>query len=522
MSADGVTRRPNRVSGQRLSTLATELGWHGSAAHTVIVSGVTGSSHNVLPGDVFFAIPGARFHGADYVTLAASAGAVAIVTDAQGEKLSLVSGLPVLVSLDPRRDLGVAAARLYGTDQSSPVTFGVTGTNGKTTVAYLLDALLRQLGATTGLSSTSERVVAGRKHPSGLTTPEADEIHALLALMSESGVSHAVLEVSAHALTRQRVSGVLFDVVAFTNFSHDHLDDYATMEDYFLAKADLFDRGRALRGVICVDDAWGRRLAQEANIPVVTVASTTGGDAVAADWRVGVTATTLSSTSFVLEAPDGATLAATVPLVGDFSATNAAIAIVMLVENGFSLNDIRQSLGASATTIDVFVPGRTEIVSGDTGPTFYVDYGHTPEAFARTLSSLRALTPGRLTMVFGADGDRDATKRADMGRIAATGADVVVITDFHPRTEDPAVIRSALMRGAAEAGSTAQLHEIADQREAVRFALEGAQQGDTILFAGPGHEDYQEVNGTKIPYDARADVRQALREAGWPPREAHE
>jgi len=521
MSADGVTRRPNRVSGQRLSTLAAELGWNGSAAHTVIVSGVTGSSHNVLPGDAFFAVPGARFHGADHAAAAAAAGAAAIVTDAGGQKASLATGLPVLVSLDPRRDLGLAAARLYGTDHSSIVTFGVTGTNGKTTVAYLLDALLRHLGATTGLSSTSERVVAGRKHPSGLTTPEADEIHALLALMSESGVSHAVLEVSAHALTRQRVSGVRFDVVAFTNFSHDHLDDYATMEDYFLAKADLFDRGRAMRGVICVDDAWGRRLAHDADIPVVTVASTTSGDAVAADWRVGVTATTVSSTSFVLEAPDGATLVATVPLVGDFSATNAAIAIVMLVENGFPLNDIRQSLGATAT-IDVFVPGRTEIVSGDTGPTFYVDYGHTPEAFARTLSSLRALTPGRLTMVFGADGDRDASKRADMGRIAATGADVVVITDFHPRTEDPAVIRSALMRGAAEAGSTARLHEIADQREAVRFSLEGAQQGDTILYAGPGHEDYQEVNGTKIPYDAREDVRQALREAGWPPLEAHE
>jgi len=521
MSADGVTRRPNRVPPKPLSTLAIELDWSGTALDSVLVSGVTGSSQNVLPGDVFFAVPGARCHGADYVTLAASAGAVAIVTDAQGEKLSLESGLPVLVSLDPRKDLGLAAALIYGTNQTSLATFGVTGTNGKTTVAYLLDALLRRLGATTGLSSTSERIVAGSAYPSGLTTPEADEIHALLSLMVEADVSHAVLEVSAHALTRQRVSGVRFDVVAFTNFSHDHLDDYATMEDYFLAKADLFDRGRAIRGVICVDDAWGRRLAQEADIPVVTVASTTSGDAVAADWRVGVTATSVSSTSFVLEAPDGETLTATVPLVGDFSATNAAIAIVMLVENGFPLNDIRQSLGATGT-IDVFVPGRTEIVSGGTGPTFYVDYGHTPEAFARTLSSLRALTPGRLTMVFGADGDRDATKRADMGRIAATGADLVVITDFHPRTEDPAVIRSALMRGAAEAGSTAQLHEIADQREAVRFALEGAQQGDTILYAGPGHEDYQEVNGTKIPYDAREDVRQALREAGWPPREAHE
>jgi UDP-N-acetylmuramoyl-L-alanyl-D-glutamate--2,6-diaminopimelate ligase len=521
MSAGGVTRRPNRVSAQALSTLAAELGWRGSAFDGVIVSGVTGSSHNVLPGDLFFAVPGARFHGAEYVTLAAAAGAVAILTDPQGEEPSRATNLPVFVSPNPRKDLGLAAALIYGTNQTSMTTFGVTGTNGKTSVAYLLDALLRQVGATTGLSSTSERIVAGSAYPSGLTTPEADEIHALLSLMLEADVSHAVLEVSAHALTRQRVSGVRFDVVGFTNFSHDHLDDYATMEDYFLAKADLFDSTRARRGVICVDDVWGRRLAEEADIPVVTVASATSGDAVSADWRVGVSATTVSSTSFVLEAPDGETLSATVPIVGDFSATNAAIAIVMLVESGFSLNDIRQSLGATAT-INVFVPGRTEIVSGDDGPTFYVDYGHTPEAFARTLSSLRAVTPGRLTMVFGADGDRDTTKRADMGRIAATGADVVVITDFHPRTEDPAAIRAALMRGAAEAGSPAHLHEIADQRDAVRFALLGARSGDTILYAGPGHEDYQEVNGTKIPYNAREDVRQALREAGWSPREAHQ
>jgi UDP-N-acetylmuramoyl-L-alanyl-D-glutamate--2,6-diaminopimelate ligase len=521
MSADGVTRRPNRVPAQPLSTLATALDWRGSALDSVFISGVTGSSHNVVPGDLFFAVPGARFHGADYVTHAAAAGAVAIVTDAQGEKPSVVTGLPVLVSMNPRKDLGLAAALIYGTNKASMATFGVTGTNGKTTVAYLLDALLRQLGARTGLSSTSERIVAGTAYPAGLTTPEADEIHALLSLMREADVSHAVLEVSAHALTRQRVSGVRFDVVGFTNFSHDHLDDYATMDDYFLAKAELFDSARATRGVICVDDVWGRRLVEEVDIPVVTVASATSGDAVAADWRVAVTATTVSSTSFVLEAPGGETLTATVPLVGDFSATNAAIAIVMLVENGFPLNDIRQSLGATAS-IDVFVPGRTEIVSGDDGPTFYVDYGHTPEAFARTLGSLRAVTPGRLTMVFGADGDRDTTKRTEMGRIAATGADVVVITDFHPRTEDPAVIRSALMHGAASAGSPAQLHEIADQREAVRFSLVDARSGDTILYAGPGHEDYQEVNGTKIPYNAREDVRQALRDAGWPPREAHE
>lgn len=519
MSADGVTRRPNRGSGLRADELASELGWSGSAGDSVVVSGVTGSSSDVRPGDLFFAIPGARFHGATYATQAAAAGAFAVVTDVSGEAACRASGLPVLISLDPRKDLGLAAARVYGTRDNTMVTFGVTGTNGKTTVAYLLEALIRHLGKTTGLSTTAERIVAGITHVGGLTTPEADEIHALLAVMAEAEVSHAVLEVSAHAISRHRISGVDFDVVGFTNFSQDHLDDYASMEEYFLAKAALFAPQHASRGVVCVDDVWGRRLVEQTRIPVTTVASATRGDAVTAEWLVTVTSSTIASTSFTLRGPGAPLLAATVPLVGDFSATNAGLAIVMLVESGISLDEIAHALGPAAT-IDVFVPGRTEIVSGDSGPTFYVDYSHTPEAFARTLDALRPLTPGRLTMVFGADGDRDTTKRRDMGRIAATGADVVIITDFHPRTEDPAAIRDALMRGAADAGSTAQIHEIANQREAVRFALVGAHAGDTILYAGPGHEDYQEVNGRKIPYNARQDVRDALSEAGWPPRKA--
>ena len=517
MSADGMMPRPTRAIGVSLAELAQELGWSGEAPAAQTVVGITGSSRSVRCGELFFALPGARFHGADHAAQAVSAGAVAIVTDTVGASKIDNPGVPVLVSPDPRRDLGIAAATIYGTHDSGLTIFGVTGTNGKTTVAYLLDALLRQVGLTTGLSSTSERVIAGFAQTSGLTTPEADEMHALLAAMREASVSHAVLEISAHAVTRERVAGVQCDVVGFTNFSQDHLDDYASMEDYFLAKSALFTPERASRGVVCVDDAWGRRLAASAGIPLVTVASDSVGDAVEADWRVTVLQSSTEATTFITSARNGESLEATVPLVGDFSATNAAIAIAMLVESGITLAHIRDALGSSAL-IDVFVPGRTEIVSGDTGPTFYVDYSHTPEAFARTLAALRTVTTGRLTMVFGADGDRDTTKRAEMGRIAAVGADVVVITDFHPRTEDPQKIRSALMSGAVSAGSNAAIHEIPDQRQAVRFALEGAQRGDTILYAGPGHEDYQEIRGQKFPYDAREDVRQALRDAGWPPR----
>jgi len=475
------------------------------------VTGVSLSSRTVQPGDLYVGVPGQNSHGASYADGARQAGAVAILTDAAGADLAAGCGLPVLVTPDARAALGSVAAWIYRTDENPASLFAVTGTNGKTSVVYLLFAILNQLGIVSGLTSTAERRVGDLAVTSALTTPEASELHALLARMREAEVRAVAIEVSAQALTRHRVDGLIFDVAGFTNLSHDHLDDYAAMEDYFQAKLDLFQPDRARRAVVTVDADWGRRIVQDSRIPVTTL--TTRPD-VDADWRMSVIEETALYTQFALEGPEGRRLETRVPLLGWYMAANAALAIVMLVESGYDLEAIAHTLDRDGG-IAAYIPGRAERISGDRGPVVYIDYGHTPDAFLNTLEAIRKTTEGRLIMVFGADGDRDTTKRVDMGAIAARGADVVVVTDFHPRFEDPAAIRATLVEAARAAAPGTELHEVPDPRTAFRTALALAKEGDVILYAGPGHEDYHEVAGVKIPYSARDDSRQALHEAGW-------
>ncbi|SMH40010.1 UDP-N-acetylmuramoylalanyl-D-glutamate--2,6-diaminopimelate ligase [Rathayibacter oskolensis] len=509
--------RPEHPVPRSLSQLVSEFSLDQvRGVEGVEVSGVTLDSRQVEAGDLYVGLSGRRVHGAAFASDAAASGAVAVLTDPDGAALAASSGLPVLVTPDPRAALGDVAAWIHRTREDVPTLFGVTGTNGKTSVVYILDALLRRLGVVSGLSSTAERRIGDVAVTSSLTTPEASELHGLLARMRESAVRAVSIEVSAQALSRHRIDGLVFDVVGFTNLSHDHLDDYADMEHYFEAKADLFQPERARRGVVTVDSSWGTHLAERSRIPVTTLASSRvvgRPPEASADWSMTVVDGSSDGTRFRLDGPENRSVEVSVPLIGWYMAANAALAIVMLVESGFDLEAITHALEESR--LDVYIPGRAERVSGDRGPRFYVDYGHTPDAFANALEALRALTPGRLIMVFGADGDRDATKRAEMGAIASRLSDVVVVTDFHPRWEDPAAIRSVLIASAASAVPDREIHEIADPRAAVRAAIALAREGDSILYAGPGHEDHQEIAGVHMPYSARDDVRQALHEAGW-------
>ncbi len=511
MVESAASLRPLSLPGRSLEALADAFELEAVLPFSdTFVRGITLSTGDVHEGDIFVGLPGKRDHGARYSRTASEAGAVAIITDQAGRDEALTAGLPVLIAPQPREILGELAAWVYQTAEEAPLTLGVTGTNGKTSVVYLLAALAEQLGAKSGLSSTAERRIGETAVVSQLTTPEATELHALLARMKEEQVEVVCVEVSAQAMTQHRVDGVYFDVVGFTNLSHDHLDDYESFESYFEAKKELFSHERATRGVIIVDTPWGAQLASETKIPVTTL--TTNPDLLA-DWRVAVTAETPRSTSFTLTSPEGEQLHVTLPLLGGFMAANAGLAIVMLVESGYSLSQLDGALKRD-DGVKVFIPGRAEIVSTGDNPIFYVDYGHTPDAFDSILTSLRRVISGRIVMVFGADGDRDRTKRAAMGSIAARGADVVVITDFHPRTEDPASIRAELLAGARGSGARSELFEIANPREAVRFALTLVGAGDAILYAGPGHENYREVAGQHVEYDARDDVRLALHEAG--------
>ncbi|WP_280804213.1 Mur ligase family protein [Aurantimicrobium minutum] len=511
--------RPEHPRIRALASLVNELSLSSSVSlEGIDVTGITMTTSDVREGDIFVGLPGATVHGARFAQNAREAGAVALLTDDAGAQIAGDCGLPVITVPHVREAMGEISAWVYRSAELDATVFGVTGTNGKTSVVYILSAILAQLGVKNGLSSTAERRIGDVAVVSGLTTPESTELHALLARMEENSVRAVCLEVSAQALSRRRVDGIDFDVVGFTHLSHDHFDDYASYEDYFAAKAELFTPERASRGVVTVDDQWGIRLAENSRIPVATLA--TIPDSVGwefAQWRMHVTQETPRSTEFTLTGPENRKLSTSVPLLGSFMASNAALAIVMLVESGFDLDHIAHALSATGS-IDVVVPGRTEIVSGDTGPVFYLDYGHTPGAFASLLSAVRHVTDGKVVFLFGADGDRDTTKRHAMGQITAEGADVVVITDYHPRTEDPALIRAALIAGARDVPGGAEVHEVADVRAAIATAISLASSGDAIIYAGPGHETVREVAGEQIPFNFREEIQHALREAGYPPR----
>ena len=515
--------RPEHPAPRSLAMLVQEfrLDYRGSV-DGVEVTGVTLGTGDLHPGDLFVGIQGLNSHGASYAAAAKEGGAVAMVTDAAGAEIAADAGLPILIVDDPRGALGGLSAWVYRTAESNALLFGTTGTNGKTSTSYLLEAILRQLGLVTGLSSTAERHIGDLTVVSRLTTPEASEMHALLARMREAGVRAVAVEVSAQALTRHRIDGLIFDVVAFTNLSHDHLDDYADMEEYFQAKLELFAPEHGKRGVVSLDTAWGARVVAESRIPVTTIAAVghaTPADVENAEWVVEVLEESAAYTEFRLTGPDGRSLVTREPLIGWHMAANAALAIVMLVEAGFELEAIGAALAVDDQGnggIQAYLPGRTERVSGDRGPSVYVDFGHSPDAFENTLAAVRKFTTGRTIMVFGADGDRDATKRHEMARVAAQGSDILVITDHHPRFEDAASIRATLLEGAKLAIDQPQeTFEVSPPEAAIRKAVSVAQEGDSILWAGPGHQDYRDIRGERTPYSARDEARAALREAGW-------
>jgi UDP-N-acetylmuramoyl-L-alanyl-D-glutamate--2,6-diaminopimelate ligase len=391
-----------------------------------------------------------------------------------------------------------------------PTLLGVTGTNGKTSTAFLLEAIMRGLGARTALSTTATRQVNGENFPSTLTTPEAPDTHAMIARAREEGVTAIALEISAQALDKNRMDQVVCDVAGFTNLSHDHLEDFHTMENYLQAKAALFAPAQAREAVVCVDSPWGVKLAEMVEIPCTTLGRR---GQVVADWSWDVVNAASGSTVCTLESREGHTVELLVPLEADHMVSNAALAALMVIRSGVSVDEL-STLGPGSAGVPVFIPGRMERVSGPGGPQVFVDAGRSADAYEQTLASLRATTSGRLIMVCGTSGNRDATKRPIMGTVAAKRSDVVIITDDDPRREDPAVIRQGLLEGARGVPG-ATVHEIPDPSEAIRFAVGLAGEGDTILWSGPGSQDYRDIEGVKVPYSAREQARAALREAGW-------
>jgi UDP-N-acetylmuramoyl-L-alanyl-D-glutamate--2,6-diaminopimelate ligase len=505
--------RPTAGAGVPLPTLAAQVGAvsaEGPHQPGVIpdlrITGVTLRAQDVRSGDLFAALSGASTHGARYLTDAVDRGAVAVLTDAAGvaaiaDQLPGFAAVPVLVHPEPRSVLGELAATVYGCPSERLAVVGVTGTSGKTTTTYLLEAGLQAAGRAVGLIGTIGLRINGVDVPSALTTPEAPALQAQLAVMAERGVDTVVMEVSSHALTLGRVDGVQFAVGGFTNLSRDHLDFHPTMADYFEAKARLFDPSSPLharRAVVCIDDDAGREMADRADAAV-----TVSAQGRHADWRAEDVTGDAGEQKFTAVDPAGVHHRIGIPLPGDYNIANCLVALAIIDALGVSPE--QASTGLRHTS----VPGRLEQI--DRGQDFLalVDYAHKPGALRAVLQTLRR-PDSRLAVVFGAGGDRDPGKRVPMGRVAAELADLVIVTDDNPRGEDPAAIRREILSGAAEVGGSAEVVEIGDRRAAIEHAVAWAAPRDVVLIAGKGHETGQTRGGQTHPFDDRVELAAAL------------
>ena len=498
--SDAIPLRPASPVGATLSDLADRLGpllerVLGEPAG-VLVSGATISSLRVRPGDLYVAPAGSRAHGASYVDQAVADGAVAVLTDAAGAALIGPPVVPVLVVADPRAVVGDLAAWIYGGPASRMRMVAVTGTQGKTTTTRLAEGALTAAGVNAAVVGTVGTRVNGVDVKTSLTTPEAPDLHALFAVMVERSVVACAMEVSSHALVMGRVDGVVFDLACFLNLGRDHLDFHADVEDYFAAKASLFTPQRCRRALVNLDDPFGRRLVAQVAVPVRTFSVQDPS----ADWYAQNVRLEPTGSSFIVRGPSGEEVPTRVPLTGDFNVSNALCAVAALAEVGFAPQGVAAALDSAGV-----VPGRLEQV--DAGQPFLavVDYAHKPDAVRAALSALRPLTRGRLVIVIGAGGDRDPGKRPMMGEIAARLADVLVVTDDNPRTEDPAAIRAEVVAGARAVPEQerADLREVGERRAAIALAVSLAGAGDTVVVAGKGHETGQEVVGRVLPFDDR-------------------
>jgi UDP-N-acetylmuramoyl-L-alanyl-D-glutamate--2,6-diaminopimelate ligase len=468
------------------------------------VTGITHDSTSVRPGDLYAALPGSRHHGAEFCAQAAAAGAVAVLTDPAGVESAAGSGLPVFVVSDPRARLGEVASWIYGDPSGRLLMIGVTGTSGKTSTTYLVESGLRMAGHVTGLVGGVQTRVGDLVEPSRLTTPEATDLQAFLAVMVQQRVTAAAMEVSSHALALGRMAGTRCEVAVFTNLSQDHLDFHADMDEYFAVKSQLFTPRYARSGVVNVDDRRGRQLAARAQIPVTTFSAAGRPDA---DWCAVNLRCGADGSTFGVVGPGGVEADGSVAMPGEFNVANALGAIVALVEAGVGLATAVAGVAACPG-----VPGRLEPVGVGQDFTVLVDYSHKPGAVQAVLTGLRPVTQGSLRIVLGCGGDRDAAKRPLMGAAAAQLADVAIFTSDNPRSEDPLVILGQMLAGAATVPAADRAHVIIepDRASAIAMAVAGAASGDVVLIAGKGHERGQYVADRVIPFDDREVVARAL------------
>jgi UDP-N-acetylmuramoyl-L-alanyl-D-glutamate--2,6-diaminopimelate ligase len=469
------------------------------------IASVTHDSRAVGPGDLFCCVVGATADGHDHAPAAVAAGAAALLVERP-------LGLPVAAEVrvaSVRAAMGPLADAAWGHPSTKLAVLGVTGTNGKTTTTWLLEAIARAAGIRPGVIGTIGARIDGEPIPGERTTPEATELQALLARMVTAGVGLAAIEVSSHALVMRRVDGTRFAAACFTNLSHDHLDFHAGLDDYFEAKATLFDPARTDAAAANLDDPHGAeiaRRAEAAGLAVLGFGLDTPGAAVQAEALDAAP----DGNRFRLVTPYGAADVRS-PLVGRFNASNALAAAATALAAGLDVEAVAAGLSAP-----VVVPGRMERI--DAGQPFpvLVDYAHTPDGLEQVLRAARPLVGnhGRLIVVFGCGGDRDRAKRPEMGKVAAALADVIWLTSDNPRFEDPMAIIGDVMAGIPS--SVVPVVE-PDRRLAVALAMSRAsrEEGDVVVVAGKGHEQGQTAGGVTVPFDDRVVVREVLAGLGW-------
>jgi UDP-N-acetylmuramoyl-L-alanyl-D-glutamate--2,6-diaminopimelate ligase len=481
-----------------LDELFAGIGSMGGTAVEVEVSGLAYDSRQARPGTLFFCVPGFRGDGHDFAARAVADGAVALVVE---RPLGL--GVPEVLVPSVRAAMGPLASRFYGDPSASLRVVGITGTNGKTTTAFLVRALLQAAGEQTGLLGTVTSIVGGQERPVKRTTPEAVDLHAGFRAMLDGGDRACAMEVSSHALELGRAGGIRFAAAVFTNLTQDHLDFHPSMEDYFLAKRLLFLPGEGPPpgvSVVNVGDPYGRRLAEEIE----------GARTFAIDGPADYSATDLhcdfAGCRFALHTPAGAREVA-LPMPGRFNVANALAALATVHALGFDLDTL-----IAAMQRGVRVPGRFEPVEAGQDFAVLVDYAHTPDSLENVLRAAREIARGRVISVFGAGGDRDRGKRPLMGEISARLADITLVTSDNPRSEEPAEIVAEIVSGVPPAAlSGGSVHVEVDRRAAIAQALSLAMPDDVVVIAGKGHEQGQEfADGRGEPFDDATVARELL------------
>jgi len=470
------------------------------------VAGVSTDSRRIQPGFLFVCIPGYQTDGHLFIPHALRAGAAAVVYADEAAAAQLPSEVASARVGDPRLAAALLSARFWGDPSRDLVLCGCTGTNGKTSTTFMLDAILTAVGFRSAVIGTLGRVQGGERAELGRTTPESDELAALLAQLRQENVTHVTMEVSSHALALKRTAGLSFDVTCFTNLTQDHFDFHGSLDDYLETKLLLFteyaERGRAQKEMVAavnLDDPYGRVIRDRAACRVLTY----GLDA-AADVRGSDVQARPEGVSLRVRTPSGEMLLA-LQIGGLFSAYNALAATTCALALGLDLGPIEQGLRQLKG-----VPGRFEKVTEDQDFTVVVDYAHSPDGLRSLLVSARALNPRRLLCVFGCGGDRDTDKRPRMGGLATGLADHCVITSDNPRSEQPEAIIEQIVRGATRAN-----YEIEpDRREAIFRAVAACQPGDLLVIAGKGHETYQIFKDLTVDFDDRVVAREALAARG--------